>query len=306
MFHPNGVGAVVLNHDEDRQQAIPVGIYFAEGIVGLLVRFHRFGRDGDLFAGLAVWIIEGGLCLEWRSYRRLPKLQPLYSQAGAAAIFKALKRKAIFLLYRVLQAFASPVILALSAVGRGLRNPRYFGTLVGALRASCPLAWQQTVSAAIWFHAVSVGEVLAAIPLIEEVRRRTPSTPVFVSTTTLAGRETATKRLAGISNGVFFAPFDFVWVVRRVLRHCGPAVVVILETEIWPNLFREAKSIGCGLVLVNGRISDRALPRYRKLCAGILAGAFAVRQDTGPVGGNADAVRNCRRRRLKPFRWAGI
>ncbi len=108
-----------------------------------------------------------------------------------------------------------------------------------------------------------MGEVLAAIPLIEEVRRRTPKTPVFISTTTLAGRETATKRLAGLSDGVFFAPFDFVWVVRRVLRRLRPSVVVILETEIWPNLFREAKRIGCGLALVNGRISDRALPRYR-------------------------------------------
>ncbi len=109
-----------------------------------------------------------------------------------------------------------------------------------------------------------MGEVLAAIPLIEEVRRRTPKTPVFISTTTLAGRETAAKRLAGVCDGVFYAPFDFVWVVRRVLRRLRPSVVVILETEIWPNLFREAKRIGCGLVLVNGRISDRALPRYRR------------------------------------------
>ncbi len=150
-----------------------------------------------------------------------------------------------------------------------------------------------------------MGEVLAAIPLIEEVRRRTPKTPVFVSTTTLAGRETATKRLAEISNGVFFAPFDFVWVVRRVLRRLRPAVVVILETEIWPNLFREAKRIGCGLVLVNGRISDRALPRYRKfapvfspvlsLCDRILVQSEEMRtrfeiagaaSETVQVGGN--------------------
>jgi 3-deoxy-D-manno-octulosonic-acid transferase len=109
-----------------------------------------------------------------------------------------------------------------------------------------------------------VGEVLAAIPLIAEIRRKTPRTKIFVSTTTLAGRETADKRLAALTEGVFYAPFDFVWCVRRVLRHIRPTVVVILETEIWPNLFRESKRIGCGLVIVNGRISDRAVVRYKR------------------------------------------
>jgi 3-deoxy-D-manno-octulosonic-acid transferase len=109
-----------------------------------------------------------------------------------------------------------------------------------------------------------VGEVLAAIPLIAEVRRKTSRTKIFVSTTTLAGRETADKRLSALTDGVFYAPFDFVWCVRRVLRHIRPTVVVILETEIWPNLFRESKRIGCGLVIVNGRISDRALSRNKR------------------------------------------
>lgn len=112
-----------------------------------------------------------------------------------------------------------------------------------------------------------MGEVLSAIPLIAEVRKNTPHTPIFVSTTTLAGRDTAGKRLAELVDGVFFAPFDFVWCVRRVLRHLRPTVVVVLETEIWPNLFRESKRIGCGLVMVNGRISDRALPRYQRFAA---------------------------------------
>ena len=112
-----------------------------------------------------------------------------------------------------------------------------------------------------------MGEVLAAIPLIEEVRKRSPLTPIFVSTTTLAGRETAAKRLTGLADGVFFAPFDFVWCVRRVLRRLRPTVVVVLETEIWPNLFRESKRLGCGLIIVNGRISDRAFPRYRRFAS---------------------------------------
>ena len=161
-----------------------------------------------------------------------------------------------------MQALASPFLLVYLVL-RGLRDPRYFSTL----RERCgeiPSLWQQTVSASIWFHAVSLGEVIAAVPLIEEVRRRTPGAPIFVSTTTLAGRETAEKRLAGLVDGVFYAPLDFVWPVRRMLRRLRPSVVVILETEIWPNLFRESKRLGCGLIIVNGRISDRAFPRYRR------------------------------------------
>ena len=68
-----------------------------------------------------------------------------------------------------------------------------------------------------------------------------------------------------MADGIFYAPLDLVWGVRRVLRRLRPSVVVILETEIWPNLFREVKRLGCGLAIVNGRISDRALPRYRRL-----------------------------------------
>ncbi len=173
-----------------------------------------------------------------------------------------MKRKAIFLLYRVLLVLASPAIV-LWLLYRGVRNRAYFGTLRERF-GELPALWQKTAPGAIWLHAVSVGEVLAALPLIEELRRRRPAAPVFLSTTTLAGRATAEKRLPGLVEGIFYAPLDFVWVVRRVLRFLRPSVVVILETEIWPNLFRENRRVGCGLMIVNGRISDRALPRYRK------------------------------------------
>ncbi len=176
--------------------------------------------------------------------------------------FNPLRRKAIFLLYRVAQTVASPVVLLYLLI-RVLGNRRYLPTLRERLGELSAL-WQKTAPEAIWFHAVSVGEVLATVPLVEELRRRAPAAPIFVSTSTLAGREIADKQLAPMLSGIFFAPIDYVWMVRRVLRRIRPSVVVILETEIWPNLFREAKRIGCGLVMVNGRISDRALPRYRK------------------------------------------
>lgn len=144
-----------------------------------------------------------------------------------------------------------------------LRDRRYLPTVFERLGDLSAL-WQKTAPEAIWLHAVSVGEVLAAVPLVEELRHRLPGTPLFVSVTTLAGREMAGKRLAPLVSGVFYAPIDYVWIVRRVLRRIRPSVIVILETEIWPNLFREAKRVGCGLIMVNGRISDLALPRYRR------------------------------------------
>ncbi len=146
-----------------------------------------------------------------------------------------------------------------------------------------------------------MGEVIAAVPLLEEIRKRTSGAKIFVSTSTLAGMETAEKRLAGLAEGAFYAPLDFVWCVRRVLRRLRPTVVVILETEIWPNLFREVKRVGCGLILVNGRISDRALPRYRRfapvfsavlgLCDVILVQSEEMQLRFGMAGAPADRVR---------------
>lgn len=106
--------------------------------------------------------------------------------------------------------------------------------------------------------------MLSAVELIRRVRERRPHAEIFVSVTTLAGRDAADQRLKGLADGVFYAPLDFRSVIRRVLRQIRPAAVVVLETEIWPNLYRESKRAGAGLLIVNGRISDRALPRYRR------------------------------------------
>src|SRR5207245_3007885 len=89
--------------------------------------------------------------------------------------------------------------------------------------------------------------------------------PVFVSTTTLAGHTAAQEKLAATAAGIFYAPIDYAFAVRSVLRQLRPAVVVVAETEIWPNLFHEVKRAGSSLVIVNGRISDRTVRRYRGL-----------------------------------------
>lgn len=124
---------------------------------------------------------------------------------------------------------------------------------------------QTTAPGAVWLHAVSVGEAITAAALLRRLRPLLPGVPFFVSTTTLAGRALCEEKLAGLADAVFYAPIDYRFAVRRTLRRLRPALVIVMETEIWPNLFREARRSGARLLLVNARISDRALPRYLRL-----------------------------------------
>jgi len=138
---------------------------------------------------------------------------------------------------------------------------------------------------AIWLHAVSVGEAISAVELVRQLRQCLPRSPVFVSVSTLAGFETASRKLRDLAS-VFYAPVDYVCAVRRVLRHLRPSLVIVMETEIWPNLFRETRRTGAGLMLVNGRISDRAIGRYEPLrwfFGGVLAPVDLVLAQSEPM-----------------------
>jgi 3-deoxy-D-manno-octulosonic-acid transferase len=115
----------------------------------------------------------------------------------------------------------------------------------------------------IWIHAVSVGEVLAARPLVAALRERLPSHRIFLSTTTTTGNAVARKSIRGI-DGLLYAPFDFPHPVRYALEVLNPSVLVLVETELWPNLIHEAKRRGTRVALVNGRISPRSFPRYHR------------------------------------------
>jgi 3-deoxy-D-manno-octulosonic-acid transferase len=173
-----------------------------------------------------------------------------------------LKTKGIYFLYRFLQAFGLPVLL-LYFLFRGLRNRGYWHSLPQRF-GFLPRSFCQTGPGAIWLHAVSVGEVLSCMEFLRQLRAEFPRTRIFVSTSTLAGRATAGDKLGALADGVFYAPVDYVFAVRRVLRTLRPSVVAIAETEIWPNLFRETKRTVAALTLVNGRISDKAFVRYRR------------------------------------------
>ena len=172
------------------------------------------------------------------------------------------KRTLIEVGYRALTILAFPLLLLYLAL-RVVRDRRYAHGLRERL-GSLPRSFHRTVPGAVWLHAVSVGEILTAIPLLKQLKAAMPWAPVYVSVTTLAGRAMADQKLAGLAEGVFFTPADMVFAIRAVLRALKPALVVVMETEIWPNLYREAKRSGASLVIVNGRISDKAMPAYRR------------------------------------------
>ena len=114
----------------------------------------------------------------------------------------------------------------------------------------------------IWVHAVSVGEVLAARPLLAALRIRYPEHALLLTTMTETGRSVA-KTLP--LDGVYYIPFDFWWAVQRFITAIHPSLVVIMETELWPNLNHALAKRSIPLVLANGRISDESLRGYRRL-----------------------------------------
>jgi 3-deoxy-D-manno-octulosonic-acid transferase len=129
----------------------------------------------------------------------------------------------------------------------------------------------------IWVHAVSVGEVLAASRLVNELSACAPQYRVLLSTTTRTGQRLARER-TGASHAFYF-PLDFPWIVRRYLRVLDPVLLVLVETELWPNLLTACRRNSIPVAVVNGRISDRSLPRYmrlRRLWTKILSGVSIV------------------------------
>src|SRR5271155_1788357 len=131
-----------------------------------------------------------------------------------------------------------------------------------AVRAATTAIASATNNGPIWIHAVSVGEVLAAQPLIDGLKRRYPGATIFVSTTTETGQRLARERLQ-TADGIFYFPLDWVVPVRRALRSIRPSLVIIMETEIWPNFLREARRTNIPVIFSNARISEKSFSRFK-------------------------------------------
>src|SRR3990170_2677760 len=116
--------------------------------------------------------------------------------------------------------------------------------------------------ARIHIHAVSVGEVIAAIPFIKELRQRHPEIRITLSTVTPTGNEVARKRLPEVDQ-ILYSPFDLPWSVKRFISRVKPDIYVSVETELWPNFLREVKRSGARSLIINGRISPDAFKGYR-------------------------------------------
>jgi 3-deoxy-D-manno-octulosonic-acid transferase len=114
----------------------------------------------------------------------------------------------------------------------------------------------------IWVHAVSLGEVLAVSGLVEQMRRTFPQHRVLMSTTTDTGQSLARKRFG--DQNVFYFPMDFAFAIRPYLQTLRPELVVLAETEFWPNFLRLAQANAARIAVVNARVSDRSWPRYQR------------------------------------------
>jgi 3-deoxy-D-manno-octulosonic-acid transferase len=112
----------------------------------------------------------------------------------------------------------------------------------------------------VWIHAASVGEVRSAEPLVRELKARSPQRKILISTFTSTGHRIAQR--IGDVDGVIFLPLDLLWIVRRALISFRPSALLIIETEIWPNLLREAFRQGVPTLLLSGRLSPKAFSRY--------------------------------------------
>jgi 3-deoxy-D-manno-octulosonic-acid transferase len=117
----------------------------------------------------------------------------------------------------------------------------------------------------IWLHCVSVGEAQAARPLARAILDKFPSHSLVVSTTTLTGQRIARDAFRDDAAAVIYFPFDLSWAVRRSLRSVNPSVVLIMETELWPNFLRECRKRRVPTAIVNGRLSERSFRRYRMI-----------------------------------------
>ena len=156
---------------------------------------------------------------------------------------------------------ASLLLLAPVLVYRMIRSGKYREGLWEKFRGNAPL--RIGGQPCLWFHAVSVGEVLLLRPLVREMARRRPNWEVVISTTTATGLAVARRTFPDLIT--FYAPLDFSWATRRAMARIRPTVLALVELELWPNMIRAAKASGAKVATINARLSIRSYRGYRSL-----------------------------------------
>lgn len=117
----------------------------------------------------------------------------------------------------------------------------------------------------MWVHALSVGETMAAWPLVRAFKRHFPGKSIIFSTSTEKGQDTARTKLSQFVDDFFYLPHDFHWAVENIVESLSPALFITIETDVWPNLLHSLRKKNIPSFLVNGRISPRSLLRFQKI-----------------------------------------
>jgi 3-deoxy-D-manno-octulosonic-acid transferase len=169
----------------------------------------------------------------------------------------------VYFIYSLLMGFAALLLVPYWVV-QGLRHGKYLSNLGGRLGLSFPSLAKLPAErcGAIWLHAVSVGETLSSVTLARRLKEAYPDRPLVVSTTTITGQALARERMP-FADAVIYFPLDWTFCIQRAMGAVRPSLVLILETEIWPNFLREARRRKVPVLFVSGRISDRSFARYR-------------------------------------------
>ena len=207
---------------------------------------------------------------------------------------------AAFLAYDVAFALASG-IFAPYALIRMLGTSSFRAGIAQRLSLRTAIQSGQFPAGPIWVQAVSLGEVKSVTPLVHKINERC-ARPVFLTTTTETGFRVAAE-LLGTRNAVAFFPLDFSPIVKRVLMRVRPRVIVLFETEIWPNFIRASSALRIPICIVNGRISEKSF-RYYRLIPKIFKNAFQRISFAGmqsprdaeraiALGANPEAVKVC-------------
>src|SRR5713226_6541419 len=169
----------------------------------------------------------------------------------------------VYFIYSLLMGLAALLLVPYWLV-QGLRHGKYLSNVGERLGLAFPALAKLPADStgAIWIHAVSVGEALSSITLARRLKEAYPNRPLIISTTTNTGQTLARERMP-FADAVIYFPLDWAFCVRRALDAVHPSVVLVLETEIWPNFLREAGRRKIPVLFVSGRISDRSFSRYQ-------------------------------------------
>jgi 3-deoxy-D-manno-octulosonic-acid transferase len=169
----------------------------------------------------------------------------------------------VYFIYSLLLGVAVVVLTPYWLV-QVLRHGKYLSNLGERLGFSYPSLKQvSNLQGSILLHAVSVGEVLSGIALARRLKEAHPDRRLIVSTTTITGQALARERMP-FAEAVIYFPLDWTFAVKRALNAVQPALIVVLETEIWPNFLRQARRRNIPVIIASGRISDRSFARYKK------------------------------------------